>query len=76
MTEFYVQHLEDEVTQLRNIVSEMIPYVVSEMHFGLSLGPPPEGHNDDCSDCISYNNAMLWKERFHSEEFAIFDLGL
>jgi hypothetical protein len=58
----------DEIKRLRGIIDELIPYLIIDVRSGITLGEPPLGHDDDCSDCDWYRESLAWKQRLKSGE--------
>ncbi len=65
----------DEIERLRDLVAELVPYMLQDVRWGLELGAPPEDHSDNCSDCDWYAEAMDWKRRIESGELGDVTLG-
>jgi hypothetical protein len=57
------------IQTLRAQVEELLPYMKREMESYLSIGPPPDGHDDDCADCHSYKSAVEIQQRLADGEF-------
>jgi hypothetical protein len=65
-----LETLRAENARLRSQITELLPFVLSEVRAGLELGPPPADHSaDNCSDCVWYDESAAWKERLTSGEF-------
>jgi len=48
----------------------MLPLLISDVHNGLMIGPPPDGHLEDgCEDCQWYKKSLDWDSRIRSGEF-------
>jgi hypothetical protein len=58
------------IQTLRVQVEELLPYAKREIEFGLSIGPPPDGAEDDCADCLSYKSAVEMQQRLDDGEFS------
>ena len=58
-----------EIEEIKQLATEMVPFIIDFIHFGERIGPPPPGeHDDDCDDCRMYAAAQVWKWRFESGE--------
>ena len=61
---------EKNIDKWKNLVAEILPLLISDVHNGLMIGPPPDGHIDDnCEDCQWYKKSLEWDERIRSGEF-------
>jgi hypothetical protein len=58
------------IETLKQHCEEMFPYFVQDVRQGLSIGPPPEGHdNDFCPDCQWYKTSIDAHARITGGEF-------
>lgn len=57
------------IQTLRAQVEELLPYMKNAVEFGLSIGPAPEGHSDDCEDCTYYQLSLERQQRLAAGEF-------
>lgn len=57
------------IEKLKSQVAELLPYMEQHMRQGLLLGPPPNGHEDDCEDCRWYKESVKLAERWDGGEW-------
>lgn len=66
----------DEIERLRDLVTELIPYMLQDVRSGLDLGTPPKDCCDNCCpDCNWYAESIDWKRRIQSGELGDVTLG-
>lgn len=59
----------DEINALRNLVTELLPFMMADVKNGLAIGPPPVGHSDNCQDCVWFEESQIWNKRILDGEF-------
>lgn len=63
--------LSEEIIRLQSLIQELLPFMINDVNQALIMGPPPEGHNDDCLDCVWYRESLALKARLDAGEFNI-----
>lgn len=62
------QALIAEVEHLRKLVAEIVPYLITEVKVGLSIGPFSDCPDQECEDCRWYAECCVWAERINAGE--------
>lgn len=57
------------IVKLRKDIDELLPYALNDAQQGTTMGPPPEGHEDDCPDCVWYRESVELLARINSGVF-------
>ena len=66
----------DEIARLRDLVAELVPYLIQDIRSGLWVCQKHEGDQGDCEDCKWYEESLAWQRRIESGELGdvTFDL--
>lgn len=61
-----IRAMSPTIQKMAHHIQELLPYALADAEQGVAMGPPPEGHDDECADCVWYRESVELLNRIQS----------